>query len=178
MHAYNLRSGSVKSFMITYFGLGSNLGNRLQNLRDAMANLQSLGKIIDTSDVFATPAWGGVAQPDYLNACVKIECNENLTPTEILRRVKNFETELGRVKSIRWGPRKIDIDILLIDEIIYKSPELIIPHMNLHERLFVLVPLSQVIPENWRYHENHKTVQEMIHSLAHEIYPLRITRLK
>ena len=67
----------------------------------------------------------------------------------------------GRVKSVRWGARKIDIDILLIDDMVYKSPELNIPHISLPERLFVLDPLEEILPPDWRHPENHKTISEM-----------------
>ena len=152
--------------MKIYFGLGSNLGDRLKNLNDAVEKLKSLGKVTKISGIHETKAWGGIEQPDFLNACVKVETENFIEPLEILRTVKNFEIELGREKSVRWGPRKIDIDILLIDDMIYKSPELNIPHVSIPERLFVLVPLSEIISPSWKHPENNKTVHEMIKALA------------
>ncbi len=152
--------------MKIYFGLGSNLGDRLKNLNDAVEKLKSLGKVTKISSIHETKAWGGIEQPDFLNACVKVETENFIEPLEILRTVKNFEIELGREKSVRWGPRKIDIDILLIDDMIYKSPELNIPHVSIPERLFVLVPLSEIISPSWKHPENNKTVHEMIKALA------------
>ena len=163
--------------MRIFFGLGSNLGNRLQNLREAVERLKFFGDIIKASDVYETEAWGGVPQPNYLNACVSVEREKILEPLEILRVVKNFEVEIGRVKNIRWGARKIDIDILLIDDMIYKSPELNIPHINLHERLFVLVPLKDLLPDEWRHPENNKSIDEMIKAIKGEEYPLMVTSL-
>ena len=161
--------------MLIYFGLGSNLGNRLQNLREAVKKLELLGHIRKCSKVYETPAWGITSQPAYLNACVLIETSNPQEPHEILTLIKNFESELGRVESYRWGPRKIDIDILLIDEIVYNAPDLVIPHENLHNRLFALVPLSEILPQNWTHPLNHKTVGEMIDSLRNkEEWPLRI----
>ena len=93
--------------MVIYFGLGSNLGNRLHNLREALRRLEAFGHVAGKSAVFETEAWGGVPQPDYLNACVKIESNSHYDPHEILKAVKNFEREIGRVESVRWGARKI-----------------------------------------------------------------------
>ena len=160
-----------------YFGLGTNLGNRLQNLRDALEKLRTLGKVESVSSVYETPAWGGVPQPDYLNACVKVEIDSCVEPLELLRTVKKFESELGRVPSVRWGARKIDIDILLIDDEVYHSEELNIPHMRISERMFVLVPLNEVLPSEWRHPENRKSVCEMINALDDESWPLRITGL-
>lgn len=154
--------------MLIYFGLGSNLGNRLENLREALRRLEFFGRIEKCSDVFETEAWGGIEQPDYLNACVKIESDKKFSPLEILMTVKNFEREIGRVESVRWGARKIDIDILLIDDMIFSSPEINVPHVRIPERLFVLVPLEQIVPENWRHPVNGKTIREMITELQRE----------
>ena len=164
--------------MRIYFGLGSNLGDRLRNLRDAVRGLTTLGKIIKSSDIYETPAWGGVIQPDYLNACILIETDSQQNPHEILKRIKFFESKLGRVPSVRWGARKIDIDILLIDDLIYNTPDLVIPHVNLHNRLFVLVPLREILPEKWTHPQSNKNISELIDSLRNkEAWPLRITKL-
>lgn len=160
--------------MHIYFGLGSNLGNRLQNLHDALEKLQALGKIQAVSSVYETPAWGGVPQPDYLNACVKVESSDTIDPPELLRRVKTFEHELGRVPSVRWGERKIDIDILLIDNMIYHSEELDIPHIMMPQRLFVLVPLGEVVSPDWRHPINGKSLREMIACINDESMPVKI----
>ena len=162
--------------MLVYFGLGSNLGDRLENLRAGVEKLKTLGKVLKASGVYETEPWGGVAQPDYLNACVLVEI-ENMTPREILDAVKSFERELGRVPSERWGERLIDIDILLIDDVIYKSPELNIPHISIPDRLFVLVPLGEILSENWIHPENHKSVHELIDSLRNSDYNLAVRRV-
>ena len=127
------------------FSLGSNLGNRLENLRNAVNFLSTAGLIISRSNVYETPAWGGVPQPDYLNACLTMEINKN--PFEILKFVKALEIKLGRVPSARWSARKIDIDIIFYEHEIVNAPELKIPHENLHNRAFVLVPLNEILPE-------------------------------
>ncbi len=147
--------------MQIYFGLGSNLGDRLKNINDAVEKLKFFGNVVSMSKIYETKPWGGIEQPDFLNACVKIERENFIEPLEILRVIKNFEVELGRVKSVRWGARKIDIDILLIDDMIYKSPELNIPHVSLPERLFVLDPLGDILPPGWRHPENKKSLEEM-----------------
>ena len=163
--------------MNIYFALGSNLGNRLQNLRLAKEMLSSFGHVSKSSDVFSTEPWGGVEQPDYLNACVRIDSQSHHEPHEILKAVKNFEREIGRVESVRWGARKIDIDILLMDDVVFHSQDLDIPHVRIPERLFVLVPLSQIVPEIWRHPENDLTVREMIERVKGESWPLRVTSL-
>ena len=163
--------------MNIYFALGSNLGNRLQNLREAVRRLEAFGNLSEASDVFSTAPWGGVEQPEYLNACVRIESSLSFAPHEILKAVKDFAREMGRVESVRWGARKIDIDILLIDDMIFHSQDLDIPHVRIPERLFVLVPMSQILPENWRHPENGMTVNEMIAGVEGEECPLRVTEL-
>ena len=152
--------------MHMYFGLGSNLGDRLENLREAVVKLKTLGRLEKASRVYETPAWGGVPQPDYLNACVMLERESRIEPLELLRTVKSFELELGRVESVRWGARKIDIDILLMDDDIYHSEELDVPHVRIPERMFVLVPLSEIVSENWRHPESGKSIDEMMNELC------------
>ena len=163
--------------MNIYFGLGTNLGNRLENLSNAVEKLKLIGEITNSSNLYETEAWGGVPQPDYLNMCVKVKTEKFIEPLEILKTVKNFEVELGREKNIRWGARKIDIDILLIDDVIYKSEELNIPHINIPDRLFVLVPLREILPDEWRHPENNMKVDEMIENLKNEKYPVKVMNL-
>ena len=160
-----------------YFGLGSNLGNRLQNLRDAVRMLEGLGHVSARSSVYSTEPWGGVPQPDYLNACVKISCENDASPAEILAKVKQYERELGRVESVRWGARKIDIDILLMGDVILETEELAIPHVRIPERLFVLVPLGEILPEDWRHPVNGRSIREMVSELDGEAWPLRVGEL-
>lgn len=160
--------------MYIYFGLGSNLGDRLANLCAAVEKLRLIGKIEAVSSVYESPAWGGVPQPDYLNACVKVKALDTIDPPELLSTVKTFEQELGRVPSVRWGERKIDIDILLIDNMIFHSEELDIPHISMPLRLFVLLPLSEILPSNWQHPVNGKTVHEIIASLSDESRPVKL----
>ena len=160
--------------MYIYFGLGSNLGDRLENLHNALEKLKAVGKIEAVSSVYESPAWGGVPQPDYLNACVKVKALDTIDPPELLRTVKTFEQELGRVPSVRWGERKIDIDILLIDNMIFHSEELDIPHISMQLRLFVLLPLSEILPANWKHPVNGKSVHEIIATLSDDSRPVKI----
>ena len=147
--------------MNIYFGLGSNLGDRLKNLESAVEKLKTLGRVEKISSIYETKPWGGVEQPDFLNSCVKLERENFIAPLDLLKIIKNFEIELGRVKNIRWGARKIDIDILLIDDLIFKSEELIIPHINLPNRLFVIEPLSEILPPDWRHPVSGLSIDEI-----------------
>ena len=163
--------------MHVYFGLGSNLGDRLGNLRSALARLGELGQVLMASDVYETPAWGGVPQPAYLNACAMLGINDAAEPLDVLRKVKAFEAELGRVESVRWGPRKIDIDILLMGEKVFHAEELDVPHVRIPERKFVLLPLGEILPEGWRHPVNGKTVRTMMEELADDAEMVRVVNL-
>lgn len=133
------------SLSIAYLALGTNLGDRPGNLQAAIAALFPEVMVLASSPVYETQPWGLTDQPNFLNMVVSGKTH--LAPLALLKYLKDLETQLGRVPSFRYGPRKIDIDILFYDDIIYKTPELIIPHPNLHERAFVLAPLADLAPE-------------------------------
>ncbi len=130
---------------IAYLALGSNIGDRLANLGRAAAALPPDARVLEESPIYETPAWGYVDQAPFLNMVLKVQTE--LSPEALLARVKRLEGELGRRPSFRWGPRLIDIDILLYDERVVNTPELTIPHARLHERAFVLVPLADLAPD-------------------------------
>ena len=125
-----------------YLALGTNLGDRPGNLRAALTILPPHVTILKKSAVYETQPWGVTDQPAFLNMVLKGKTR--LAPLELLQYLKDLETRQGRRPSMRYGPRKIDIDILFYDEIILHTPELTIPHPNLHERAFVLVPLADL----------------------------------
>ncbi len=127
---------------IIYLGLGSNLGDRRAYLRRAVKALAPEVTVLAESAVYQTPPWGMEDQPRFLNMALKAETN--LTPMELRDHVKRIESDLGRVRSYRWGPRVIDIDILFYDDLIVETPELVIPHPRLQERGFVLLPLESI----------------------------------
>jgi 2-amino-4-hydroxy-6-hydroxymethyldihydropteridine diphosphokinase len=133
--------------MITcYLGLGSNLGKRKENIQNAILELSKIKgvKVLKTSTFFNTKAIGGPrSQPDYLNAALKIKTTI-LAPV-LLKKIKNIETRLGRVKSVRNGPRIIDIDILFYGEQKIQTKKLVIPHPRVFKRDFVIKPLTEVI---------------------------------
>jgi 2-amino-4-hydroxy-6-hydroxymethyldihydropteridine diphosphokinase len=125
-----------------YIALGTNLGDRLANLRAAIEATPPKVKVLTESYIYETPPWGYEDQPAFLNMVIKAETG--LEPEFLLKYLKQIEVELGREKSIRWGPRLIDLDILFYDDLVIETPSLIIPHPRLHERAFVLVPLADV----------------------------------
>jgi len=128
-----------------YIALGSNLGDRPANLRAAVEALAPEVTVLAESRVYETPPWGYEDQPAFLNMAVKGETD--LEPEALLAYLKQIETQLGREKTVRWGPRLIDLDILFYDDLVIESPPLVVPHPRLHERGFVLVPLADVAPE-------------------------------
>jgi 2-amino-4-hydroxy-6-hydroxymethyldihydropteridine diphosphokinase len=130
---------------IIYLALGSNLGDRFANLQAAIAALPPALLLLARSPVYETPPWGLTDQPAFLNMVLKGQTL--LAPADLLDHLKHLETSLGRLPTLRWGPRRIDIDILFYDHLILATPALTIPHPHLHERAFVLVPLADLEPD-------------------------------
>ncbi|MFA5060214.1 MAG: 2-amino-4-hydroxy-6-hydroxymethyldihydropteridine diphosphokinase [Candidatus Omnitrophota bacterium] len=132
---------------IVYFGLGSNLGDRKKNILGALARMrQSAIRIQKVSHVIETkPVGGPKGQNDYLNAAAK--GTTELTPGKLLRTLKSIEKKLGRKKGLRYGPRLIDIDILIYENKWIKTPKLTIPHPRMLKREFVLKPLKEIAPK-------------------------------
>ena len=130
---------------IVYLALGSNMGNRLSNLKAAILNLTPQMTVKQKSSVYETPPWGFTEQDAFLNQVVKV--TTYLEPEALLRHLKRMETALGRVPNFQNGPRVIDIDILFFDKMIINTPPLVVPHPRLHERAFVLVPLAEIEPD-------------------------------
>jgi 2-amino-4-hydroxy-6-hydroxymethyldihydropteridine diphosphokinase len=130
---------------IVHLALGSNLGVRSANLKNAISNLTPQMNVKAKSNVYETPAWGFKDQPPFLNQVVKVETY--MEPEALLLHLKRLESVLGRVPTFQNGPRLIDIDILFFDDLIIDSPIVQIPHPRMHERAFVLVPLNDISPE-------------------------------
>ncbi|HWQ72965.1 MAG TPA: 2-amino-4-hydroxy-6-hydroxymethyldihydropteridine diphosphokinase [Desulfitobacteriaceae bacterium] len=133
--------------MKAYLSLGSNLGERSYYLGAAISGLGGCKriKICQESSVYETEPWGLVQQPLYWNMVLEIETD--LDPVELLHICQNIENNLGRKRIFRWGPRTVDIDVLLYDNIVVETPELVLPHPHLEEREFVLAPLRELRPE-------------------------------
>lgn len=131
---------------IAYIGLGSNLGDRPRNLEAALALLEERQIVIlKRSSVIETNPAGGPPQHKFLNAAIQIETK--LQPEELLKTIQSIEKKLGRKKTVRNGPRIIDLDILLYDAVNLETTQLTIPHPRMFERDFVMIPLKEITPE-------------------------------
>lgn len=130
---------------IAYLLTGSNLGERANFISQANTDIeQRCGKIIRHSAIYETAPWGLLSQPAFLNQAIAIETT--LSPQSLMKRLLSIETEMGRTRTIQFGPRTIDIDILLIDSLIIDTPSLQIPHPALPNRRFALIPLLEIAP--------------------------------
>lgn len=130
---------------VAYLLIGGNLGNRLAYLEDTQAKMQQRGiKIINSSSIYETAAWGKTDQPSFLNQVLVIDTE--LAAQNLLQELLSIEKELGRSRDEKNGPRTIDIDILYFESQIIKQPGLSIPHERIPMRRFVLVPLAELIP--------------------------------
>jgi 2-amino-4-hydroxy-6-hydroxymethyldihydropteridine diphosphokinase len=150
---------------IIYLALGTNLGDRTENLRQAVAALSPQMEVKAKSHVYETPPWGYEDQPRFYIQVVKADTY--LQPEPLLKHLKRLEVALGRQPNFRNGPRLIDIDLLFYDHVILNTPTLTLPHPRLHERGFVLLPLMDIAPE-FVHPVLKKNVREMISSCSLE----------
>ncbi len=147
---------------IAYIGLGSNVGDKKANCRKALELLASAGRVLKVSSFYTTEPVGHLKQDDFVNAVAEIETE--LPPEELLAACRKIENELGRRREIRWGPRTIDLDILLYGDRVVNDLALTIPHPLLAARRFVLIPLSEIAPK--AVHPIfRKTVTHLLHEL-------------
>lgn len=126
-------------------GLGSNLGDRREHLIAAVAGLRRLGELTATSSLWETAPVGDVPQGDYLNAVVILDTIRG--PGPLLEQLLAIESAAGRLRGERWGPRIIDLDLLLYSDAVIDTPGLQLPHPRMHQRRFVLAPLAEVWPD-------------------------------
>jgi 2-amino-4-hydroxy-6-hydroxymethyldihydropteridine diphosphokinase len=151
---------------IVAFGLGSNLGDKAENLRQAVIQIEGrIGRVTAHSALYASLPWGYSSENTYINACVAVETH--LPVEECLRITQEIEIGLGRLTKSRDGyqDRTIDIDILCYDRLIVETNELVVPHPLLHERLFVLEPLAEILPE-WVHPVLGRTTVELLKTLT------------
>jgi 2-amino-4-hydroxy-6-hydroxymethyldihydropteridine diphosphokinase len=145
-----------------FLSLGSNDGDRQGNLEETIRRIgKEAGTIVKTSSVYRTAAWGKTDQPDFLNQAIQLETS--LTPGELLEKILAIEHSLGRVRTEKWAMRTIDIDILLFGQRTINSPHLSLPHPELANRRFVLVPLNEIAPDYF-----HPVLKKTIRTLLAE----------
>lgn len=127
-----------------YLLLGSNLGDSRGHLQDALHRLSAYGKTGPVSSVYRSAAWGNTDQPDFLNLTTGY--TTDLSAPALLQAILRIESGMGRKRLTKWGPRVIDIDILLFDDVVIDTPDLIVPHPEIRNRRFTLVPLTEIAP--------------------------------
>lgn len=158
-----------------YLGLGSNLGEREENLRDAVERLRQVGTVAAVSSVYETEPMEVADQPWFLNCAVALETE--LMPRQLMARLLGIEREMGRRRTRPKGPRVIDIDILLFGSSIVEAAGLTVPHKAMHERRFVLEPLAEIAGEV-RHPVFKKTIRELRDALAKDAGKLQIADFK
>ncbi len=128
-----------------YLLIGGNLGDRAAYLEEAVAHIEArCGSITSRSSIYETAAWGNTNQPAFYNQALKL--STPLSPASLLEQLLAIELEMGRVRTQKYGPRTIDLDILMIDDKVLDSQTLTIPHPQLHNRRFALLPLTEIAP--------------------------------
>jgi 2-amino-4-hydroxy-6-hydroxymethyldihydropteridine diphosphokinase len=153
-----------------YLALGTNLGDREANLRQAISLLAPEVTVVRESSVYATPPWGYTDQPEFLNQVIEVD--SLLHPLPLLHKLKSIEAQMGREKTFRNGPRLIDLDILFYGQKVVEGELLQVPHPRLHERAFVLAPLAEIAPGFV-----HPVLNETIEELLAKVNPEGVRRL-
>ena len=159
--------------VLAYIGLGANLGEPAAQVRRALAELAVLDEVevVQVSAFYLNPPLGPPEQPWYVNAVAQVRTR--LTAEELLRGLHRLEAALGRVRGERWGPRVIDLDLLLYNGEVSNTPELVLPHPEMHRRAFVLAPLAEIAPEAW-----HPVLQQSAAQLLAKLDPADLEALK
>ncbi len=132
---------------IVYIGIGTNQGNKLGNIQKAFTLIEKIHstKIESFSSIYITKPFGYLKQDDFLNMVIKISTGKDIK--SFFKKLKIIENKLGRTKTIKWGPRQIDLDILFFNDQIFSDEDLTVPHKGITERDFVLVPLAEIQPD-------------------------------
>jgi dihydroneopterin aldolase/2-amino-4-hydroxy-6-hydroxymethyldihydropteridine diphosphokinase len=153
-----------RSWHKAYIGVGANLGDKEENIKEAIekVNLSGLAQVIKVANMYETKPVGYLEQDDFLNTVLEIKTL--LDPRDLIKLLLKIEKDLKRERVIKWGPRTIDLDILLYDDLVTDFEEVIIPHPRMHERMFVLKPLSDIAP-----YLMHPVLNKRIYQLVEEL---------
>ncbi len=151
-----------------YLSVGSNMGEREKYINHAIESLQADEdiRVEKVSSLLTTKPYGGVEQQDFLNGAIAIRTL--LTPEELLVKLHEIEAAANRERTVRWGPRTLDLDIIFYDKLVYESEALILPHVDMENRYFVLKPLSELAP-NYRHPVLRKTVTQLLENVAGDL---------
>ena len=158
-----LLSTTVSTY-VAYIGFGSNIGDRLKHIQNAIHALSKTEGItlLKISSVYKTDPIGYEAQGEFLNGVIAIQTT--LSPLSLLHTLKDIETVVGRQHRIRWGPREIDLDLLIYGDLCLQTEQLVVPHPEMHLRRFVLVPLAEIAPDLV-----HPVFQETVQTLCNHL---------
>lgn len=164
MHFENVAVEISRKWHKVYLSLGSNIGDKRENLLEAIKRVGELEntEVVKSSTILETEPFGYIEQDNFLNACLEVKTL--LTPQEFLSSILKIELDMGRVREIKWGPRVIDIDILFYDNEIIQEDNLAVPHPWICEREFVLEPLSEIAP-NYVHPLERKTIMMLARKL-------------
>jgi 2-amino-4-hydroxy-6-hydroxymethyldihydropteridine diphosphokinase len=159
--------------VIAYIGLGANLGEPKRQIKEALVRLATIEavELRQVSSFYLNPPLGPQNQPWFVNAVAQIRTR--IGPEALLKGLERVEAALGRVKEERWGPRLIDLDLLLYNGVVRSGPRLILPHPQMHRRAFVLVPLAEIDPEAW-----HPVLQKSAAELLAELDAAALAALR
>lgn len=154
---------SVASADLTYIAIGSNVGCRSRNIHLAIDKVRAIANVRHVSFLYETPAAYVTDQASFLNCAISVETS--LAPQALLTELKRIETEVGRQPTFQYGPRVIDLDIVLMGSVVVGEPNLNVPHALMHERAFVLVPLADICPPGWKHPRLNKTLEHLFSAL-------------